>query len=685
MSVIGMEKLEPLTEDDERRLQGAVRELNSDTYVPSHITSHSDADRKFRAETLRSLSTLPPGIDTNPPVISSLTTHERHAYALVRPNPTPSTSLLNLSLARRARRSAAMATDSPWLSRSKLGEPDMPVENQSNKEATSSKGWSFWGRKSAQDKPLITSGGGILEVKSVPAITASTTTTGPGTLMSSVRASVEMRPTMSRPGSIGSGPISRPGSPATPAHDDVGHDAPGGMVESVSQASVASTTTPTQAPSAVSRFFGRISRKTPSTRTTEVDSKDLELSADDFTFLQEVPSMTSPPTERGIGDLLSLEPGSTEQIASLESILTSKPTPLPAPLAPPPRGPMASASSGSANARFATKMKTEQRQVSDMDLLGGLSFDPPPSVSTPPLGSTEQTIGKESVSMWDEFLTPSSSPVKPPSVQPLPGPTPLSTQPVSNLKPFSSPGRPAQKNLNNANSMTLNSPFPMSRPAQSTQAQSPPNIPASDLDDFGTPQKAGTTSAYDDFGDFAAFDTPATPLHHPMLNAPSGQGQGQGHGQGNGRERGQMDHTATLSLMSGASATKGRRWPAPPSPIGPILDPPPKAQSQSAGFPFLSPPPPSRSSSAPNTLFNDADLLSEPTIPPPSGPSPVFPSGVSQGMMSPPPPPPGGSGSNHAARQTQNMMTPMPSAPMKKTARGSQGLSAQDLSFFDSL
>lgn len=79
-------------------------------------------------------------------------------------------------------------------------------------------------------------------------------------------------------------------------------------------------------PSAVSRFLGRFSRPKSSTRDS------IALSSDDLEFLSDVPSLTSPELDNGIG------------LDALSQMIKSSPLPatLPAPLAPPPKAPLKS-------------------------------------------------------------------------------------------------------------------------------------------------------------------------------------------------------------------------------------------------------------------------------------------------------------------------------------------------------
>lgn len=519
--------------------------------------------------------------------------------------------------------------------------------------------------------------------------------------VSMVRPSTDTRATSSRAPSISSKP-SRPNSPAPPAQsiypnlteldEDGGHDAPGGMVDSTSQNAVAN---PNAGPSAVTRFFGRLSRKPTSSqvpKATDVDAKDMELSADDFSFLAEVPSMSSPPVpERGIGDLLSMESGRPEEMASLESMLSSKPMPLPQALAPPPRGPTAPTSSRSTSQsassnKFVARMATQPQpsRPSDMDLLGGLDFNSDSnSTPAPPMASGSTGVSTGS-SRWEEFLAPASS------TKPVPDRSAIPSSIARTASPISPP--------------TIIKP---SAPVQSNLSGSPTAV---DFGDFGTTLNAGQNASrapvkanddFGDFGDFADFDDTPQPVQNSSsfsspalmftarptpIQAPTHASSSTGAArfstpQSHSRNPSQsLDHSHTLSLMSTASSFKGKRWPAPASPIGPILDPPPKADSKpSAGFPFLSPPPaPSRPASSQQgkkaSLLDNAEEGDK-------GLQGLAPSAFSPGQIAGRATPPVQS-LRPVAQFAQQKVGALP--PIERPS-SAQGLSAQDLSFFDSI
>ena len=610
--------------------------------------SHALNKTNDRFETLRSLSTIPPDTNTYPPVLSSMETTERYRYALARPNPTPETSLLNVPLARRSRQNDSLqdSLDS-WTSRSRLGEPDaLPAQITPQGEDAKPK-WSFW-RKSTAEKPLVTSGGGILEAKS----------------MSSSPAPVPMDPRPSSTGPIpasASAKSSRPASPAPvtiPAAD---------IPPNPPAVTLAEPAVPAQ--SAVGRFFGRLSRRPTSQQPADDDDKDFALSADDFSFLDQVPSITqSQGQDRNFGDLLAFEGGRTESMASLESMLNSKATPLPAPLAPPPLWSRSSSSAG-----------PSYQKPKEMDFLEGLDFDNDMgSSSLRPSQAAQPTSSTTSANNWDQLLTSSAHTSAPASA------IPINSSDIPH-RSFTPPITPSALSP----PPSLRHPSVISSPAAGSSHRSPASIHTSapalsnDFDDFAdfapAPVTSTKTNDFDDFEDFSDFSTPAAAVPQPMtyntptnatstLKAPSSTGH---------VKRSSLDHSLTLNLMNDASAVKGKRWPAPPSPLAPQLDPPPKASNTSSAFPFISPPPGARPNSAFGDLLDDGAKGSSAIQPSPPSRALSPPIALSTAM----------SPTRTASPLTRppTNATPANSAIPKPAQPAQSGLSAQDLSFFDSL
>ncbi len=411
--------------------------------------------------------------------------------------------------------------------------------------------------------------------------------------------------------------------------DDFGPPAPSGVIGSV------------PGPSVVSRLFGRLARKPSAQRTPSVDARDLELSADDFSYLAEVPSIALPP-EKGVGDLLSMESGRSEQIASLESILASRPASVPMPLARPPRGSTAPSysrtpsSSSKGSSKFVPKMQAPL--ATDIDLLSGLDFeDYPQSASSAPVPSA---ISSNGMSAWDDFLVSSK------------------------------PAAPVLSNVASSSSRQASS--PLSPTISLHPAQLPSQNSFSGFHDLETTRPANLNS-FDEFGEFSAFDSVPPPASQLRPSPSLANARPPSTSTPSPRKASPLDHTPTMMLVNGASAVKGKRWPAPPSPIAPVLDPPPRAGSANAGFPFLSPPPPPFRPSSGLAIkapmaFGD-DLLGG------SGPPPM--------KASMPPPP-----SILTASKAPAALAPTPprsATPITQSTPSKPGLSAHDLSFFDSL
>ncbi|WWC64705.1 uncharacterized protein I303_107316 [Kwoniella dejecticola CBS 10117] len=712
--------LEKMTGAEELQFEEKVKQLDDETL-----------------EHLRKMSNIPPDINTYPPVITSLVTHERYTYALQRPNPSPSTSLLTSTIPRRPTKvdplSFSDGSGPSWTSRSMLGEPDAPLQGssqQTQEDAGNKSRWSFWGRRPVPERQLTTSGGGMLERKSISVSSPD---------HNNERTSAEMRAsTSSKPSSRAPSVIMQPSRPASPAPPSVSQ--PNIPTTSHEDGHASPSTSLPQAPSqpsAVSRFFGRLSRNKSSSPATQEDEhdKDLQLSADDFSFLSEVPSLSSPPPEKGVGDLLALEPGRNEQIASLESMLNTKITPLPKPLAPPPKSsaPMGNRSS---SGKFIARMKSPQ--PTNFDLLGDLNFSGPTDTSVPssslhsPIAQSPQNVSSPS-NAWDDFLSLDAGPSQPVK-------TNIAPQVKSPATPMIAPPLVPSRSNTPTVSLSPPPPQPIQTQAFSTPrpsiAQSSSAIPAKNasgdlnFDDFGTPQHA-STSTFDDFGDFSAFDSaPAPPQSQPQppasmhsqvqAQAPHNRefnmqtpNKAQAIATPNQKQNlstpvnhnrpGSLDHTPTLQLMNGASASKGKRWPAPPSPVAPVLAPPPKppqTQTGAGAFPFLSPPPPGRPSSRSSNLLDDSNGdsglspgntyhgqvgIGIDTVDTAGQTNAIF-GGALQPSRSTTPSQLGRTVIAQPASQAQAVKPIPTSAPTQaQTVQGKGGLSAQDLSFFDSL
>lgn len=682
-SWVGLRKLEGLSKDEEAQLEASVRQLLQLKYVfprTSAVNAYACSE-----DNLNSLATIPPDTNTYPPVLSSFTTLHSLVSALAQPNRTPSTSILHTSAQRVARRSEQATFDTAgtsWTSRSRLGEPDAPLGLEPAPvgavDETQRGKWSFWGRKGAQEpKQLVTSGGGLLEVKPIVPVSA---TASP--------APSQARPSMSsRSVSIASAQPSRPASPAItvgsgtgaipPPEDLLSAPAPG-------PSAPAAAAQPVAGPSRMSRFFGRFRKGDADANETALDAKDLELNDDDFGYLGEVPSLPGQARQTpDVGDLLSI-PGQAPPPAAqgLQEMLGNGRPPATEALQPAPRaasGPAWSKYGAQAqpSGRFVAKMKSGPPE---MDLLGGMDSEEPSGSRAPAGGG----------GLWDAFMDePSTSSTTAQAKQQQPSAS--SIDDFADFDDFAAP------------------PPPAAAPAKHAPAPS---------------------ASFDDFGDFDSFaSAPAAPAPRKARQVESTLVQeripfGQSFASPtpppkiNHAKKPSLDHDHTRTLLNDAEAVKGKRWPAPPSPGVPALEPPPKAPA-SSGFPFLVPPPPAPTSRPGSTLGRKADffgsddmdgLVSPPqasnaavsaaplsytsgvgALAPPmslsGSQSSLGSAGVSR-VTSPPLPlvPPSGS-----TLQPARMASPLsaaqgkPAAPSAASTGGNKGLSAQDLSFFDSL
>lgn len=394
-AVIGDNTLET-SEEEERKLDEGARELQENVYVP---LPRDEASLTFRQDTLRSMTEVP----STTFAFAASVTRERYAQALARAPPN-AMSLLRQPV--RSRRQDAALDFGPglegWAARSRLGEPEAAPAAAAQPEQTA-KGWSFW-RRQTTPKPLVTSGGGILEVKTD--VDAASLASGNGS----------GRPSTSRAGSIASASVSRPETPLEqPAVQRQSTSTPDVLSARASissgppiqpQLSGAQPSQPpaadkkvqelkdsAPAPSRMSRLFRWGGRKAPETTADENEDKELELGENDFAFLDQVPSAMA----AGTGDLLG------GGMSSIDDVLgpVRKDVPLPAPLAPPPRSGSAGLSAPGSGASGSVRPPPRKN---DFDLLAGLDFDDSsPAPSAPAAGASTSAFA------WDDLLAPSSS------------------------------------------------------------------------------------------------------------------------------------------------------------------------------------------------------------------------------------------------------------------------------------
>lgn len=521
-----------VSEDEERKLDAAA----------SALKEHS-------ADTLRSLTVIP---DTTVPLQTQ--TGAQLARALARPNPTPQSSLLYAPNVRR--RPLGPGLESRWAQRSRLGEPDVPAESRPSLESSQGSRWSFWRKQAAPPKPLVTSGGGMLERKS----------------------DEPSRPSAgSRPASISSIPTPATSSqPETPTARSATPTIPEDAVASTPTITVQPA--PQQQGSRMSRIFGWGKKKAPEEPSSAGAKEDLELTTDDFAFLAEVPSHTPP----GSADLLGMD-GPT---ANLEQVLNApKAVPLPAPLAPPPGAPRRSDSGG-----FVARMAPAHAPTpSATDLLSGLDFDaPPPPASKPSTSSSS--------SLWDDFLEPAKpSPTTStfPSIQPpkLTSPaiptlgappkssSPLSAEPMSAGFPTLTPTPPASSPVTGTFSSLVPSRPSTPKSSLDTKPPAPSHLSQSSLsqsNDFG-------------FGDLSLSPPKPSPIStHATSDSISSQKQPSARAYGPSGGLGGAAAALPPRARYGPSgpargSISALPPPSAPSPASPAMDSPPQPRKLTKG------------------------------------------------------------------------------------------------------
>jgi hypothetical protein len=386
-----------------------------------------------------------------------------------------------------------------------------------------------------------------------------------------------------------------------------------------------------QAPSAVGRFLGRFRRPATPTASVDINNRDLELTQDDFSFLADVPAI-APQASIG-GDLLSLDNDSrpSDQMASLEAMLNSKATPLPSRLTPPPRMSVARGNSGGQKGVSAAASKTNSviDLFGDLDLTGNADSNQLLKPNDVNVGSS---IG------FNVFATASTTPGLHPGIA--------------------------------SQSTTI--------PIIQGQSKSPVFGDPAPLDDdgfgdFGTPVAAAQTNStlgFDDFGDFEQFQNQQTPgqqqaflgltakpsaPHNSAYAVPSMSSQSASKGQSKSSPL-RLDHSSTARLVSNA-AQSPTQWPAPKSPSIPALPPPIPAPSRQTAVSSNS-----ASSSRAGTPLNFDFLAAGPSMLAPPRANALSPANSLLGA---------------ADRGKHSPATP--------SLSNGQGLTASDLSFFDSL
>ena len=502
---------------------------------------------------------MPPEIDTFQHNLAMSMTWARYQDALSQINLDTRTSVLAI-VSRQSATKAARRSSSEWQkefqSRNRVDDTQAQRDAQANAQAEEARPkWSFWGRRqSTQVVPMVTSGGGILEVKAL-----SPSNTGSASLPSGTRTPLPIAQEIASPMSAGATP-----SIVSPMTMTATSSLPGSVAPLATQEQASEP-----ASGAMGRFFGRFRKPRASTPSVDVNNQDLELTKDDFSFLDQVP--TAPPAapkEPGIGDLLSMSgtTGRNEQMASLESMLSSKPVALPSRLAPPPLS-----SSRTSSAASVQKLGASSRSSSHIDMFGDLDLSSP----SPPATSVKSTTASN-----DLFALMASG-----------SSTPQNTKPTTMPSDFDFFGNTATAGPSKST--------PASLPVANVRAPTTTTTNNEDDDEFGdfgqtfvsAPAQGNHNQAsFDDFGDFDGFDAPAsTRSPQPTVAQPRPQSLAMDLSFFDPRSTTQaptrppelnfgftdtQTQSAAQKLVNKAAESRGR-WPAPPSPVPDALSPPP--------------------------------------------------------------------------------------------------------------
>ncbi len=547
---------------------------------------------------------------------TSTQTYARASTALAQLPVNANTSLL-AQADRRTERSGGTTIDlleKEWNTRSMLGEPENEVRQPTLPSPLDNRrpGWNLFGRKTSQQTvPLTTSGGGLLQIKAMDPVPAP------------VRRSGESQQTTQSESQVVTAAPAAPVHTIKPASTVNANSRPASPAGLASTAALDAGDEP--GATAVGRFLGRF-RKKAASPSVDLSNKDLQLSTDDFSFLDQVPAAPTPPqsTATGAADLLGGAAGSEHSMDSLEAMLNGSAPRPPMTLGVVPVGKRRS----SRQVSKVDLMPQPKAKPTTMDLFGDLDFSndslgPSMTKAAAPVVKAA-TAGRDS--MWDDFLDSSSPPPKA---------APSRTQQSVQAPQMGTPA--GQLNPNPALSDTNRSASP------APPAPTDDDDGFGDFGSFGSFGGAGAVSSQphaetmDDFGNFFATSTAGA--------APTATARGQ-------------HHTAASLLPAGnarptvhSEAALHGRWPAPKSPIPPLLAPPPAGAPKAGSFDFLS------SDNGPST-----------------GP----------GLLAPPP------GSSLPPSRSPSVALSASPAPAGKTsqaqtANSKGGLSAQDLSFFDSL
>lgn len=521
---------------DARAPVGKIRRLEQDWQkaVADALTRSTDNDfdgsglalvgntMTNASSTLDSLSELPPSATGFRTAYASSLTHAQYVQWLSSATLSPANSLLARVIQEHSRINARRrALDvAEWERRTKQGEADERASSGSAPSVAARPGWGFWRRQPSQTcvVPLTSSSGGMLEVKKVEQTTQSGRSSpapGPSNMSPLAAASTS----------------SLPLEPTTSASSSRSHEHEGASADVNDPAAAA-------AAASARGFFGRFRRGRAASPAVEVNvDKEVELSANDLSYLAEVPSIQARPTapNRGIDDLLSLDdvpaPRASKP-ATLEQVLSSTSQ----------SGSLGRMPRTTSMPRASPAAAPPTKKASPFDGLMDLDFSPSASPTpTPAPAAAASSSSKASDAFGDSFWNAS----------PLP--------PSKAATTFASgPSRPPPPQANTASLFDDDDDdgfgdFATSQSAPQTSAKQ-----SSSAFDFSAFESAApviyaqpSPQASDPFGDFSAFESAAPTLASNHTQGPASQ------------------------LVIDAAAKSGR-WPSPHSPIPELLPPPPR-------------------------------------------------------------------------------------------------------------
>ncbi|KAI0320884.1 hypothetical protein OF83DRAFT_1168972 [Amylostereum chailletii] len=434
---------------------------------------------------------------------------------------------------------------------------------------------------------------------------------------------------------------------------------------------------PSQAPSAVSRFFNRFSRTSSASSSTR---NSLALSTDDLEFLSDlVPSAadgdgetSSDPQLRGLENMIASKPftgklppllppppsvsspspsvktksptqsaNTSSSFDVLEPGYSGKSSPSPSPFASqaPSSRPVSSVSPPPSQANRRRPVPQPAASIfSQMDM-GSVNFPPPPSGPSgspmvPTLLAPSRLVSQKSIvpntASFPTALPPPAIPLSSSFAVPQPGRVQASTVAFDDddFSDFlSSDAQPSSSTGNQGSRSSEQSLFNHVLSTNHATQQPPSASLFGDFDDFISAPAPQVPPVLSRSSTFPPRAPPKPTLPAPPVSLAE-------------RRRGaRADHQSTLNLVVNAAARPGR-WPAPASPLPEALPPPPAAPSNQSGLGTLVDDPapiPESTLSVSRSHDKAANLLEKAAARPGRWPAPLSPTPPT---LSPPPPPP---------------------------------------------